>query len=67
MDDGIDEEEARAARMDEWIVWEAGRGKRGRRRDYYLFLMFFSHFVRRTHTPRWAHSAMLRMTDFLCM
>jgi len=23
MDDGSDEEEARAAKMDEWIVWEA--------------------------------------------
>jgi len=34
MDDGTDEEEARAARMDEWIiVWEAGEeGGRWRRR-----------------------------------
>jgi len=29
MDDGADEEEARAAQMDEWIVWEAAeRGTR---------------------------------------
>jgi hypothetical protein len=26
MDDGADEEETRAARMDGWIVWEAGEG-----------------------------------------
>jgi hypothetical protein len=23
MDDGVDEEEARAARLDGWIIWEA--------------------------------------------
>jgi len=27
MDDGRDEEEARAALMDEWVVWEAGEGR----------------------------------------
>jgi hypothetical protein len=65
MADRTDEDEARAARTDYVVDRVGGRGgaTRGRKIDH-LFLILFA-FVRGTHTPRFAHSAPMRATDFL--
>jgi hypothetical protein len=70
MDDGVDEEEARAARMDGWIVWEAGEGGAPRRQieSCSLCFAFCACFVKGglTHTPSLAHSVLLRVEDLFC-
>jgi len=62
---GTDEDGARAAAMDKWVVWEAEeRVAPGRQFDH-LLLSLFS-LCKGTHTPRLAHSAALRVEDLLC-
>jgi len=43
MADGMDEESAHAARMDEWIAWEArdGIAPQGRRLNYRVAVFLF--------------------------
>jgi hypothetical protein len=65
---GVDEDQAHAEKMDEWIVWEAEEegarrspGLENRHHPSLFFVRFVSllsfNFVRGTHTPRKAHSA----------
>jgi hypothetical protein len=57
VEDGTDEEEARAARLDGWVVWEAEeRSRSSAHSDTSFFLLFYTLF-RGTHTPSSAHSA----------
>jgi hypothetical protein len=56
-------DQARATRMDEWVMWETAT--RGVNLHTFHFLSSIS-FVRGTHTPRLAHSALLGATDSLC-
>jgi hypothetical protein len=53
MADGMDEDGARAARMDEWVAWDELPFLL-----YHLLCVFsFVSFVRGARTPRFAHSA----------
>ena len=65
---GTNEDESRAARMDEWIVWEAEEeAARGMRQPDHFFTVVSSVVnVSETHTARFAHSASLRAEDLLC-
>jgi hypothetical protein len=54
MADGTDEDGARAARMDEWVVWDATGEKPLGVMDSLLFSL--RSFVRGARTPRLAHS-----------
>jgi len=66
MADGTDEDGARAAAMDEWIICEAEERAAAEARNWCLFFSFlFSFTCRGTHTPGLAHSAPLRVTDLL--
>jgi len=64
MADGTDQDEARAARMDEWIAWEVE--ERGGEGTFFSLSSFFIFLLRGTHTPSLAHSASLRVGDFFC-
>jgi hypothetical protein len=63
MDNGTDEDNIRAERMDEWISVGGGGEGRASGANLITFSSLFLHFVRRTHTPR---LATLRVTDFIC-
>jgi len=57
MEDGTDEEEARAARMDEWVVWE---GEGGREWGGVTYFFLISHLLRGAHTPSFCAQRTLR-------
>jgi hypothetical protein len=63
VEDGEDEEETRAARMDEWIIWALSSpplpilSTRPSSRSGFLYSLL----LRGTHTPGYEHSAMLRV------
>jgi len=60
VEDSTDEEETRAARMDEWIAWEAEERVEIR----YLFLIFS--FVKGDSHPELCAQRVLRAEDFFC-
>jgi len=62
MADGTDEDGARAARMDEQVVWEPE--ERVAQFDH-LFFLFLYCFVGGNHTLSFLHSAVLRAEGFL--
>jgi len=71
MADGTDEDGARAARMDEWVVWEVGNGIASSgvklflsRRSSLSFLYQSCKGVLLPPIP--AHSALWRATDLIC-
>jgi hypothetical protein len=70
MADGTDEDGAHAARMDEWVAWEALEGTAPRGEGLlglFPFIFLYLHsFVRGARTPSSAHSAPSRAEDFLC-
>jgi hypothetical protein len=73
MADGTEEDGAHAARMDEWVAWEAvervaGPQGRGITCSFLMFTFPLYHsFVRGNRTPRLAHSASPRAEDFLVL
>jgi len=61
--DGMDAEEARAAKLDEWIV---GSGRDGRAEGKLItFSSLSTHLLRGVHTPGFAHSVPMRVGDLL--
>jgi hypothetical protein len=69
MADGTDEDGARAAKMDEWVVWEAEEGIAPPAKAK-LFFPFSSYFIYLCKgvllPPRLAHSALWRSEDPFC-
>jgi hypothetical protein len=59
MEDGVDEEEARAGRLGRWIPWETEEWvvQREHRIDYPFPLSLSLLPVQGDHTPSFAHSA----------
>jgi len=66
VEDGLDEDQARAERLDDWIAWEAEERSRNSA-QFVPFLSLFQVMLRVTYTPDIAHSALMRAEDFLSL
>jgi len=66
MADGTMEDDARAAKMDEWVIWETEeRDPQGAKLGFFLVVSLIL-LLRGPHPPSVAHSAPLGSTDIFC-
>jgi len=65
VEDGTNEEKTWAGRLDRWIVWE-GEEKVAQGTHIDHLSPFRLNPLRGTHTPSFAHSALMRAMGFLC-